>query len=371
MILIIIESETCIQKDNAMENIRPVDRYLQLVPKAELHVHLEGSIRPETLLTLAQRNKIALPASTPDELRDWFRFRDFRHFVEIFTVISSCLKTREDYELIAYEFGAEMARQHVRYAEITFSPSTHGLSRGVSYETYFPGLNAGRERARRDFGVEMRWVFDIVRDHQDETERHRRAAYTTDIAIESMHDGVVALGLGGFEHGFPPEQFAGYFDKALSAGLHSTPHAGEGSGPASVWGALSTLNAERIGHGVRSIEDDALVTYLAAHQVPLEVCPLSNICLGIYPSLAVHPMPRLYAAGVPVTVNADDPPLFNTSLNQNIATLYNTFNFSLATIDEILLNGLRHSFLPQAEKEAMESAFRSEIAALRGECGLD
>jgi aminodeoxyfutalosine deaminase len=357
-------------KDDAMENIRPVDRYLQLVPKAELHVHLEGSIRPATLLTLARRNNIALPASTLDELRDWFRFRDFSHFVEIFTVISSCLKTREDYALIAYEFGAEMARQHVRYAEVTFSPSTHCCSRGVLHDTYFSGLSAGRERARRDFGVEMRWVFDIVRDHQVETERHRRAAYTTDVAIESMHDGVVALGLGGYEHGFPPEQFASYFDKALSAGLHSTPHAGEGEGPASVWGALTALNAERIGHGVRATEDAVLVSFLAEQQVPLEVCPLSNICLGIYPSLAVHPLPRLYAAGVPVTVNADDPPLFNASLNQNVSVLYDTFNFSLDTIDEILLNGVRHSFLPQAEKEAMERSFRSEMAALRIECGL-
>ncbi len=353
-----------------MENIRPIDRYLQLVPKAELHVHLEGSIRPATLLTLAQRNNIALPVSALDEICDWFRFRDFPHFVEIFTVISSCLKTREDYELIAYEFGAEMARQHVRYAEVTFSPSTHCCSRGVEYDTYFSGLSAGRERARREFGVEMRWVFDIVRDIQGEVERQRRAEYTTSVAIESMQNGVVALGLGGYEHGYPPEQFASYFDRALSAGLHSTPHAGEGDGPASVWGALHALQAERIGHGVRAIEDDVLVTYLATHQVPLEVCPLSNICLGIYPDLAVHPLPRLYASGVPVSVNADDPPLFNASLNQNVGVLYDTFNFSLATIDEILLNGVRHSFLPQAQKEEMENAFRSEMAELRMECGL-
>jgi aminodeoxyfutalosine deaminase len=353
-----------------MEHIRPIDRYLQLVPKAELHVHLEGSIRSATLLTLARRNNIALPASTLEEIRDWFRFRDFWHFVEIFTVISSCLKTTEDYELIAYEFGAEMARQNVRYAEVTFSPSTHCCSRGVPYDTYFSGLSAGRERAQREFGVEMRWVFDIVRDIRDESERRRRAAYTTDVAIASMHDGVVALGLGGYEYGYPPEQFASEFDRGLSAGLHSAPHAGEGEGPASVWGALHALGAERIGHGVRAIEDAALVSYLAEHQVPLEVCPLSNICLGIYPRLAEHPLPRLYASGVPISVNADDPPLFNATLNQNVSTLYNAFNFSLDTIDEILLNGVRHSFLPQAQKEQMESVFRAEMATLRAECGL-
>jgi len=353
-----------------MEDAQSIERYLQAVPKAELHVHLEGSIRPATLLTLARRNGVALPVSTVEEMRAWFRFRNFPHFIEIYTAITRCLKTAEDYELIAYEFGAEMARQNVRYAEVTVSASTHGCSLGIAHDVYFRGLNAGRERARSDFGVEMRWVFDIVRAIPDEAERRRRAAFTTEVAIESMHDGVVALGLGGNERGYPPEQFAGWFEKALSAGLHSTPHAGEVEGPASVWGALRTLGAERIGHGVRSIEDAELVNYLAAHRVPLEVCPLSNICLNIYPSLAAHPLPRLYAQGVQLSVNSDDPPLFNATLNQNVQALYEPFAFSLDTIDELLLNGVRHSFLPQAQKEQMERDFRAEMSRLRQEYGL-
>jgi len=353
-----------------MEDTQSIERYLQVVPKAELHVHLEGSIRPATLLTLAQRNGVILPASTLDEIREWFRFRNFPHFIEVYTVLSSCLKTVEDYELIAYEFGAEMARQNVRYAEVTFSPSTHRYTRGIAHDIYFRGLSAGREKARRDFGVEMCWVFDIVRDYSNENERRRRADYTTSVAIESMNDGVVALGLGGDEHGYPPEQFADWFEKALSAGLHSTPHAGEGEGPASVWGALRTLGAERIGHGVRSIEDAELVAYLAAHAVPLEVCPLSNICLNIYPSLAEHPLPHLHAQSIPLTVNSDDPPLFNATLNQNIQALHESFSFPLDTIDEILLNGVRHSFLPQAQKEQMERDFRAEMIRLRQEFGL-
>ena len=353
-----------------MENIRPIERYLQAVPKAELHVHLEGSIQPATLLTLAQRNGVTLPVSTLDEMREWFRFRNFPHFVEIYFALSGCLKTADDYELIAYEFGAEMARQNVRYAEVTFSPSTHRYRRGISHDVFLHGLNAGRERARRDFGVEMCWVFDIVRDIADESERLRRAEFTTAVAIEARQDGVVALGLGGYEQGYPPEQFANCFEKALSAGLHSAPHAGETEGPASVWGALHTLGAERIGHGVRSIEDAELVSYLAANGVPLEVCPLSNICLGIYPSLAQHPLPRLHARGVPITVNSDDPSLFNATLHQNIQSLHETFSFSLDTIDEILLNGMRQSFLAQAKKEQMEVGFRTEMMRLRQEYGL-
>lgn len=353
-----------------MEDIRPIERYLQAVPKAELHVHLEGSIRPATLLMLAQRNGITLPATTVEEMREWFRFRNFPHFIEIYTAITRCLKTAEDYELIAYEFGAEMAHQNVRYAEVTVSVSTHAYSLGVAHDVYFRGLNAGRERARRDFGVEWRWVFDIVRGIPDDTERRRRAEYTAAVAIESMHDGVVALGLGGDEHGFPPEQFAGWFEKALSEGLHSAPHAGEVEGPASVWGALRALGAERIGHGVRSIEDAELVAYLAAHRVPLEVCPLSNIRLNIYPGLAEHPLPRLHTHGVPLSVNSDDPPLFSATLNQNILALHEAFSFPLDTIDEILLNGIRHSFLPQEQKEQMERDFRAEMLRLRQEHGL-
>ncbi len=358
------------KKEAIMENTRAIERYLQAVPKAELHIHLEGSIQPATLLTLARRNGVTLPVSTLAEMRAWFRFRDFPHFVEIYFALSSCLKTADDYELIAYECGAEMARQNVRYAEVTFSPSTHRYGRGLAHDVYFHGLNAGRQRARRDFGVEMRWVFDIVRDIADESERLRRAEYTTAVAIEAMHDGVVALGLGGYERGYPPEQFASCFEKALSAGLHSAPHAGETEGPASVWGALQTLGAQRIGHGVRSIEDAELVSYLAANGVPLEVCPLSNICLAIYPSLAEHPLPRLHGRGIPITVNSDDPSLFNATLQQNIQSLYETFSLSLDTIDEILLNGVRQSFLAQAKKEQLEIAFRAEMIRLRQEYGL-
>ncbi|QBD74692.1 adenosine deaminase [Ktedonosporobacter rubrisoli] len=350
-----------------MERAQAIERYLQAVPKAELHVHLEGSILPATLLKLAQHNGISLPVSTVEEARRWFQYRDFAHFIEIYFLISGCLKTEEDYELITYEFGAEMARQNVRYAEVTFSPSTHFFNMGIKHDVYFTGLNKGRERARTEFGVEMRWVFDIVRNASSQQELHRKADYTTSVAIESMQEGVIALGLGGAEVGSPPEQFAPWFEKALAAGLHSTPHAGETVGPESVWGALRTLGAERIGHGVRSIEDPSLVKHLAQEGIPLELCPLSNICLGVYKHIAEHPLPRLYAAGVPLSVNSDDPPLFNVTLNDNVQALYEPFHFDLDTIDEILLNGVRHSFLPQERKAQMEMAFRTEMQKLRQE----
>src|SRR5579884_2272778 len=249
-----------------METSSPIQQYLRAAPKAELHVHLEGSIQPATLLTLAQRNGAQLPVQTIEEMQQWFSYRDFNHFIEIYMAITRCLRTIEDYELIAHEFGANMARQNIRYAEVTFSPSTHHFALNIPHDTYFAGLTRGRERARAEFGVEIRWVFDIVRNVEDETRNSRLADYTTAVAIESMADGVVALGLGGAEVGYPPERFKRYFDKAKAAGLHSSPHAGETVGPESVWGAIHALGAERVGHGVRSIEDPALVAHLAAQQ---------------------------------------------------------------------------------------------------------
>jgi aminodeoxyfutalosine deaminase len=347
-----------------------IERYVAAVPKAELHVHLEGSIQPATLLTLAQRNGVQLPVQTVADLQNWFTFRDFNHFIEIYFEISSCLKTTEDYELIAYEFGATMARQNVRYAEVTFSPSTHHFSLGIPFDTFFTGLTRGRLRAQKEFGIEIRWIFDIVRDIPDETLNNRRAEYTLAVALEGINNGVVALGLGGAEVGHPPEQFTTWFEKAREAGLHSAPHAGETVGPGSVWGAIRVLGAERLGHGVRSIEDPALVDYLADRHIPLEVCPTSNVRLGVYADLASHPLPDLHDAGVPVTINSDDPPLFNTTLNDEVKLLVDPFNFDINTINEILLNGVRCSFLPVEKKQAMEALFQNEMARLQQELAL-
>ena len=204
-----------------MSNIeaQSIKRYLQAVPKAELHVHLEGAIQPETFLLLAQRNNVSLPVKTAEEARQWFTYRDFPHFDEIFVAISRCLKTADDYELITYEFGAEMARQNVRYAEVTFSASTHEYTFGVPHDTYFRGLQKGRARAQAEFGVEIRWVFDIIRDIPDGAYRKRRADYTTRVALECKNEGVVALGLGGNEVNYPPEHFPPCFERRITKGL--------------------------------------------------------------------------------------------------------------------------------------------------------
>jgi aminodeoxyfutalosine deaminase len=329
------------------------------MPKAELHVHLEGSIRPATLLSLAERNDVALPVSYPEELQEFYRFTDFDHFIRVYLFISSCLRTVADYDLVAYEFGADMAHQNIRYAEVTFTPHTHVVNTGLPFDDILAGLNDGRLRAQREFGVEFRWVLDIVRDDPDS--RHQVAAW----AARASDRGVVGLGLGGTERDHPPDWFADAFAVAREAGLHSVPHAGEVVGPESVWGAIQALGAERIGHGVRSAEEPSLVEYLRQRQIPLEICPTSNVCLGVYPSYQAHPIRWLWEQGVFITVNSDDPPMFNTNLVNEYQTVVDHMGFTAAELERLSINAVRASFLPDDQKADLEQQFLSEFAQLR------
>lgn len=317
----------------------------QAAPKAELHVHLFGAIRPEVLLELARRNRVALPADTPEGLRGWYRYRDFDHFQAIMNTIGAAVRTAEDVELIAYELARELAGQRVRYAEVMFLAGA--LEARLPQAVYFDALTRARERARTELGVELRWIFDILR-HLPDAERRYWADYTVEAAIATRDQGTVALGLSGAEAGQPPEEFAPWFERALGAGLASAPHAGEHAGPASVWGAIRALGARRIPHGVRAIEDPALVAHLAEHGIPLDVCPTSNICLGVYPSYAAHPLRRLHEAGVPITVNSDDPAMFGTTLNSEVALLASDLGLDDESIDVVLRNGFRYAFAEAA-----------------------
>jgi len=191
-----------------------------------------------------------------------------------------------------------------------------------------------------------------------------------DMALTWRERGVVALGLGGHEIGAPPEPFAAAFDRARAGGLHSVPHAGEHVGPEGVWGAIRSLHAERIGHGVRAIEDPTLVDYLVREQIPLEINPTSNIRLGVYPDFASHPLRRFWDAGAFVTVNSDDPPLFNTTLNQEYQALVTHFGFDADELERMSLNAVRASFLPAERKRALESEFREEFGRLRQSLAL-
>ena len=353
----------------------PLHAFARAMPKVELHLHLEGSITPETALALARRHGATLPADDPAGLQDWFRFRDFRHFVEVYLALSDLLRAPDDFRFIVVELARELARQNVRYAEVTFTAYTHlWQGKGLTPDDLIAGLDAGRAEASERFGVELAWIIDIPRNlsFDPQTGRYTGAASdpTVEMALAWKDRGVVALGLGGYEIGAPPEPFAPAFDRARAGGLHSVPHAGEHVGPEGVWGAIRALRAERIGHGVRAIEDPELVGYLVEHQIPLELNPTSNIRLGVYPDYASHPLPRFWDAGAYVTVNSDDPPLFNTTLNQEYHALVDAFGFGVEDLERVSLNALRASFLPEARKAGLEAEFRAAFRHLRSDLGL-
>jgi len=345
-------------------------RFAETMPKVELHIHLEGSIRPQTALTLARRHNVRLPADDPEGIQDWFRFRDFRHFIAVYLALSELLRTPEDFEFIVIELGRELARQNVRYAEVTFTAYTHlWQNKGLTPDDLIAGLDAGRAGVRAQFGVALAWIIDIPRNlsfnRVTGLYNGKASGPTVDMALAWKEHGVVALGLGGHEIGAPPEPFAAAFDRARAGGLHSAPHAGEHVGPEGVWGAIRSLQAERLGHGVRAIEDPALTAYLVEHQLPLEINPSSNIRLGVYPDFASHPLRKFWDAGAFVTVNSDDPPLFNTSLNQEYRLLVDAFDFDADDLERVSLNAVRASFLPEERKSELDADFRAEFGRLR------
>ncbi|NDJ76558.1 MAG: adenosine deaminase [Chloroflexi bacterium] len=343
-----------------------IERYIRAMPKIELHVHLEATMRPETLFELAQQNGVVLPVMDQAGLKDWFKYTDFDHFVSIFGLICQCLQTPDDFERVVYEHGQTMAQQSIRYSEITFTPASH-VTEDLSWLALFDGITAGRQRAQADFGVEMQWIPDIARCFPETAEPV--VEWVT--APEAQTGGVVALGLGGPEVGWPPELFEEAFTAARERGLHSNPHAGETVGPESVWGALRTLKAERIGHGVRAVEDPALVAYLVEHQVPLEISPTSNLCLGVYQSYAEHSLRQLVEAGVPVIFNTDDPQLFNATLNDEYLHVVQDCGLSLDQLENSVLAGIRASYLPEARKTELLDEFWADFVRLRTEMELD
>ncbi len=345
----------------------PLTEFIRRMPKVELHVHLEGSIQPETLLMLARRNRVQLPANDIAGLRKWYTFTNFAHFIEIYLAISSCICAPDDIELIARDFLRGQAEQQIRYSEVTYTPYTHfSLNKKIPFADQFAALSRARDWAARELGVGVSWVLDISRNVRP----IEHGVTVADWAISGMNNGVAALGLGGPEADYPPELFQAAFDHAHQNNLPSVPHAGETSGADSIWGSLKNLHAVRLGHGVRCLEDENLIAYLCEHQIPLEVCPSSNICLGVAPSLATHPLPKLLAAGLNVTINSDDPPMFNTTLTNEYLQIAATFGFDVTAIEQFVLNAVNAALLPEAEREKMANEFRVEFTQLREELNL-
>jgi aminodeoxyfutalosine deaminase len=276
-------------------------------PKIELHVHLEGTVRADTLRTIARRNDYPLP----DDLESLYAFRDFAHFIEVWILTTNALRTEDDFRRIVVDYAAEAAAHGAVYLEGIFSPAER-VRRGVGWEAIFDGVCAGAQQARELHGVEIRLTPDIPRGFSQE-----EARATVEWAARYRDRGVVGVGLGGLEAEFPPEPYEAVFALAKSLGLGSVPHAGEVAGAASVRGALENLQADRLRHGIRAEEDPGLVRELADRGTVLDVCPLSNLRTGAVASLAEHPLPRLVAAGVRCSISTDDPAMFDTDLTRD------------------------------------------------------
>jgi aminodeoxyfutalosine deaminase len=326
-----------------------LDRFIRELPKVELHVHLEGSLLPELALRLAKRRNVALPGAERGEqgLREAYRFTSFRDFLKVYIALSSTLQQAEDFADAVVGVAEALADQQVRRAEMTFTPMTH-VARGVDPDAMLDGLAQGRKRARVEHGVDIAWVFDVVRSLPDQADQ------TLALALRARDEGVIAVGVGGPEGpAWSVAPLAPMFTRAKLEGLASVPHAGEQWGAPSLRETLDLLAPDRIGHGVRCLEDPAIVAELVARRIPLEVCPSSNVALGVSPSLAEHPLPTLHDAGLRVSLGSDDPPLFGTTLVDEYRRCAAAFGWGRTQLLALAQAAVEHSFMAAEAKAAL------------------
>ena len=333
-----------------MTDLRP---FIAGLPKAELHVHHVGSASPRIVAELAARHPDSKVPTDPDKLAEFFTFTDFAHFIDVYLSVVDVIRTPEDVRLLTFEVARDMARQNIRYAELTVTPYS-STRRGIDAQAFMDAIEDARKAAESELGVVLRWCFDIPGEAGLES-----AEETVRLALEHRPEGLVSFGLGGPEIGVPRPQFKPYFDRAIEAGLHSVPHAGETTGPETIWSALTDLRAERIGHGTSATQDPELLAHLAEHRIPLEVCPTSNIATRAVAHLDEHPIKAMVAAGCIVTINSDDPPMFGTDLNNEYAVAARLLELDERGLAALAKNAVEASFLDPAGKAALAAEIDS------------
>ncbi|HZD31865.1 MAG TPA: adenosine deaminase [Candidatus Angelobacter sp.] len=341
--------------------------FILSLPKAELHLHLEGTVDPATLAELSRRHPTPLTTTnnrytniadsgrvfTEEEADELYQYKDFTGFLLAFKAVTERLRTAADYELVTYRMMQKLRAQNVLHAEVYVSVGVIHW-RGGEFAPLFEGLERGRQRGERDFGVSLYWIFDAVRHFgPDAAER----VLDETLVLRKISNSVVGIGLGGDERRAPPELFRDVYTRARSEGLRTTVHAGETVGPESIWSALRDLKPDRIGHGLRAADDPALLQHLVNMQVPVEACISSNVLTGCCPSAAEHSARKLFDAGVMVTLNTDDPDMFRTSLVREYQIAQNTLGLNDEDLTELALNSFRASFLPESRKREILTLF--------------
>jgi adenosine deaminase len=320
-----------------------LDRLITTIPKTELHVHIEGTLEPELMFALGRRNEVVLPWFSIEEIRAAYEFTDLQSFLDVYYLGAAVLVTTDDFDDLMWAYLQRAAADGVRHAEIFFDPQTH-THRGVGFEVFMPGFRRAMRRAEDELGLTSALILCFLRHQPPED------AVTTITAAADHLDGVIAVGLDSSERGFPSEPFAEAYRLAAAMGLRAVAHAGEEGPPSHIWGALDVLGAERVDHGVRCLEDPALVARLRDEQIPLTVCPLSNVRLHVVERIEDHPMRRLMDHGLLVSVNSDDPPYFGGYVADNYRALVAGLGFGAKEIVTLARNSIVSSFLSEERK---------------------
>jgi aminodeoxyfutalosine deaminase len=325
--------------------------FIRALPKAELHLHLEGTVDPVILLELRQRHG---KRGGRDEIEQLYRYQDFTGFLMAFKAVTEDLRTAEDYELITYRLMEKLKAENILHAEVYVSVGVC-LWREQDFPAIFQGLQRGRERGERDFGVSLLWIFDAVRQFGEPAARE-----VAELAVRFKSPSVVGFGIGGDERKAGPELFRDVYAYAAENGLRLTIHAGETVGPESIWGGLN-LRAERIGHGLTAWQDPELVEELATRQIPVEVCITSNLRTGCLPALIEHPVRNYFNQGIMITLNTDDPAMFRTSLSHEYYIAQQSFGFNDEHLREVARNSFEASFLPAEKKLQFLNLFDAAV----------
>lgn len=320
--------------------------FISQLPKAELHLHLEGSLEPELMLKLAQRNKLSLPYDDIDAIKAAYEFGNLQDFLDIYYQGAHVLQTEEDFFDLTWAYLLRCKEQGVVHTEPFFDPQTH-TDRGIPFELVIKGITAALKQAETELGISSYLILSFLRHLSEEV-----AFATLEMALP-YRDHFVAVGLDSSEMGHPPEKFQRVFAKARAEGFKTVAHAGEEGPPAYVWSALDLLNVDRIDHGVRAYEDAGLMQRLIDEQIPLTVCPLSNTRLKVFADMADHTILKMLDQGVMVTVNSDDPAYFGGYVGENYMALYESLGMTQAQARQLAINSIKASFLPDAHKATL------------------
>jgi adenine deaminase len=333
--------------------------FIGRLAKSELHIHVEGTLEPELMFEIARRNGLSLPYSSFEALRQAYRFTRLQDFLDLYYRGMSVLRSEQDFHDLAAAYLAKAHRQGLRHVEMFFDPQAH-LSRGVAFATVVDGLQRALGEAKRELGVSGLLIMCFLR-HLDEAD----AQATLDLAL-AYKDRIVGVGLDSSELGHPPRKFARVFERARESSFRLVAHAGEEGPPDYVWEAIDVLGVERIDHGNRAMEDQALVARLARDRIPLTVCPLSNLRLRVVKQMTDHPLKRMLERGLVVTLNSDDPAYFGGYLNENYEAVQRALELDRAEIEWIARQGFEASFLAQPEKDAALSSFNLTLSERPG-----